>query len=111
MKKELIEHRVDELHALANQLRVNAGILLNDIIVELPAEKLTKVKGFWLSDDVQIIGINPDGSIDVEISNDDWYIGDSCHVCIENAQTKIDIDTLEYTEIMALIGFILASIK
>lgn len=111
MKKELITHRVDELNALANQLRVSAGILLNDIIVELPAEKRAKVKGFWLSDDVQIIGINPDCSIDVEITNDNWDTGGNSIECSENAQTKIDSETLEYEEIMALIGFILVSMK
>lgn len=103
MKTEEIKGRREGIRQLIKNLEGIANSLLNDIIVDLTDEQRKKLKGLRLGEDIQVVGINPDNSIDIQFVYEDEFAEET----IEPAQTKIDVETLGLYEVIYLIDYIL----
>ena len=113
MIKEEVIATLGSMAETEKQLKTDAENLLNKLIVELTDEQRKKPVEIWLNDDIKVKAFNADGTIWVELSNNDIKAIDFITAIdnngdneIQNAETFIDIDCLNYTEIIDLISYI-----
>jgi hypothetical protein len=103
MKKEAAQTRRECIRDISNDLDKKANILLNDIISDLTEEQRKKVKGLVIND-IIVLGINSDNSIDVELIDDEAQ--SVIDEPTEPVQTSVDAKTWSYDEVMYLIDYL-----